>query len=93
MNAIDSLMQSLVAEATNAKQPLAVTIPGWMHDLITARLKNRGVVLNMKNKYGPESDEEGHNKEGRWVVKTERFCNPHSVIIFQPINASHEDEA
>lgn len=85
MNAIDSLIQSLKDNATRVRQPLAASIPGWMHDLITERLKGRGVVFTMKNKYGPNSDEEGHNEEGRWIVKTERFSNPHSVILFQPV--------
>lgn len=92
MKAIDSLMQSLATEATNARMPLAASIPGWMHDLITARLKRRGVVFTTRNKYGPESDEEGHNEEGRWIVKTERFgSQPHSVIIFQPAGTRPED--
>lgn len=84
-NPIRSLINSLANQATKARQPLAITIPGWTHDLITQKLRNRGVVFTMRNKYGPEADEEGTNKEGRWIVKTERLGpTPHSVILFQP---------
>lgn len=88
MNAIDSLMQSLVNEAIKTKNSIMVSIPGWSHDLITSRLRGRGVVFNMRKLALNDEDfsdsEEGQNKEGKWFVKTERFgSNPHSVVIFK----------
>lgn len=84
----DSLMQSLVDEATKTRNSIMVSIPGWSHDLIKSRLIGRGVVFNVRklalNEEDWDESEEGQNKEGKWFVRTARFgSNPHSVVIFQ----------
>ena len=84
---LESLINSLPAHAQKAGEPLAVAIPGWKHDLITDRLEKRGVVFQNRNPFGPETDAEGFNKEGRWTVQTDRLGpQPQTVILFQPHN-------
>jgi hypothetical protein len=82
---LEYLINSLPAHAQKAGEPLAVAIPGWKHDLITDRLKRRGVVFEKRNPFGPENDMEGFNKEGRWTVQTDRLGpQPQTVILFRP---------
>ena len=84
---LEYLINSLPAHAQKAGEPLAVAIPGWKHDLITDRLKRRGVVFENRSPFGPETDAEGFNKEGRWIVQTDRLGpHPRSVILFDPHN-------
>jgi hypothetical protein len=64
---------------------MALNILGWKHDLIEEKLKSRGVVFIKNTQESGSQVTYGRNKEGRWVIETQRFSStPHSTVLFDP---------
>ena len=79
------LIRELPQASKNTGKPMALTIPGWKHDLIEKKLRSRGVVFIKNTQEAGSEVAYGRNKEGRWVIETQRFSpTPHSVVLFDP---------
>ncbi|NDD54551.1 hypothetical protein EBZ39_11870 [bacterium] len=81
---LESLISELPQTSKKTGEPTAIAIPGWKHDLIEEKLRSRGVVFKNTQESGSEIAQ-GRNKEGRWVIETQRLSpTPHSILLFDP---------
>jgi hypothetical protein len=85
METLESLIRELPEASNKTGEPMALTIPGWNHDLSGGKTQEQGRRVHKKHT-GVRIASRLRKKQGGKMghQHTETLPTPHSTVLFEP---------